>query len=347
MGWSNTTGWTTGAGGWNKAAGVATAYLYTYDFLASPSLPATLSLSRATTGTNFNSSGTMVTAAINAARFENTYNGTSWIAAGLLVEEQRTNILAPYSDAYWNPQGVSLVSGATTPSGVTGLQFIEAATTDIHGVYNTAGYSPTVGIATSVYAKETGVGAKRYFNLSLNAPDRRVTFNIATGAVTENIGGTTAFTVNVGNGWRRLCVQIGAASWLVNAAFVVNTPTPWADGGGNTSAFTYTGDGVSGMNVFAVSFNDASFVETYIPTTTSTAVTRSADLLSSTGTLTTQLAAGPSVWELTDLATGTISRTSFAAGTFTFPNNKLYRSFAVYPPGFNTAPYLTVGGPYT
>jgi hypothetical protein len=87
------------------------------------------------------------------------------------------------------------------------------------------------------------------------------------------------------------------------------------------------------------------FPSNFIPTTAGGA-TRSADLLSSAGTLTTQLAAGPSVWELTDLATGVTSRTSFAAGTFTFPADKLYRSFGVYPAATNTTPYLTVGGPY-
>jgi hypothetical protein len=62
------------------------------DFTAISSLPAAVSLTRATTGTRFNSSGVLVTEAIDAPRFHYAWNGSAWVAAGLLIEEQRINL---------------------------------------------------------------------------------------------------------------------------------------------------------------------------------------------------------------------------------------------------------------
>ena len=61
----------------------------------------TPSFSRASTGTFFNSSGVLTTAAVNGPRFNHVYNGSSWVSKGLLVEEQRTN-LALYSQDFTN-----------------------------------------------------------------------------------------------------------------------------------------------------------------------------------------------------------------------------------------------------
>jgi hypothetical protein len=83
----------------------------------------------------------------------------------------------------------------------------------------------------------------------------------------------------------------------------------------------------------------------YIPTT-SAAVTRSADVPSSSSPLTGYLAAGPSVWEFQDEATGTIARSAYAAGAFNWPVDKWYRSMGVYPSGTDTSGHMTVGSAY-
>jgi hypothetical protein len=62
------------------------------NFTAISSLPTGISLTRASTGTYFDASGVLQTAAIDAPRFGHTWNGAAWIAAGLMDEKQRTNL---------------------------------------------------------------------------------------------------------------------------------------------------------------------------------------------------------------------------------------------------------------
>jgi len=89
--------------------------------------------------------------------------------------------------------------------------------------------------------------------------------------------------------------------------------------------------------------------DSYIVNPGMTSVTRAASSLASAGALTTALAAGRSIVEWTDIATGTTSRQDYAAGGFSFSTGKIYRYLAVYAPGV-TAAYtgsrLTVGGPF-
>jgi len=88
---------------------------------------------------------------------------------------------------------------------------------------------------------------------------------------------------------------------------------------------------------------------TYRIITAGSTITRAADVPTSAVPLTAYLAANPSIWELQDEATGTISRAVYTAGTFTFPTGKWYRSMAAYPIGTPTGylnTKLTVGGPY-
>ena len=327
-------------------AGVASPVLFTYNFLTSPSMPTGLSLSRATTGTRFNGSGVLVNEAINVARFDNSYNGTSWIASGLRYEDQRTNqMVASIVGSGWTTAGLSVSSGATGPDGAASQRITEGGGSSQVCWFINPSLGGSGGEA-SIYAKEKGVGSKRYITGSWGANNSYATFDVGAGTVTETgVGTVSAYTENVSNGWRR-CVMTSADTSLSYSVFSLsNTATPSASGGDVFGRVTYTLDNTSGMDVYGPQAEFTTYVSSLI-IAPSSATTRSADLLSAGGTLATQLAAGPSVWEMTDLATGVTSRTSYAAGTFTFPINKLYRSFGVYPAATNTAPYLTVGGPY-
>ena len=64
--------------------------------------------------------------------------------------------------------------------------------------------------------------------------------------------------------------------------------------------------------------------------TGSAATGRSVDVPAAAGPLATGLAAGVSMWELKDEATGVVSRAAFAAGAFTYPVGKWYRLACAY-----------------
>src|SRR3954469_23639676 len=76
--------------------------LYTYDFTSSPSIPATLTHTRASTGWSFDSSGVLQSYSTNVARFDYVYNGSLWVPGVLLVEPQRTNLANPRDVSSWS-----------------------------------------------------------------------------------------------------------------------------------------------------------------------------------------------------------------------------------------------------
>jgi hypothetical protein len=321
--------------------GGASPVLYTYDFVANPTLPATFSLSRATTGTRFNSSGVLVTEAINAARFDYSWNGSLWLPTGLLIEEQRTNVVRPGDSTGWNSNngaGITTAAGIS-PDGTNDAVKVTspAATGTFRGTYgNTTGDIANATTYTySHLAKSNGI-QWLFLDLYDGTINNDVWFDLINGVVGGASAGSTGAIRDISNGWYDIIHVRTSTS-------VIFLPGLYPADANSSPTFTSTGS--NGPLESRVQVEAGSFPTSFIPTTT-VAVTRSADLLSAAGALVAQLAAGPSVWELTDLATGVTSRASFAAGAFAFPNNKRYRSMGVYPPGTDTSPYLTVGAAY-
>jgi hypothetical protein len=332
--------------------------VYNSNFLALSALPAEFSLSRSTTGTRFNSAGTLVIEAINAARFD-TYPRT-FAGRGILNETSATNYILASSDftdgSVWStPSGSTSTgwtgpdaSGAlafTTPSGTGGLGSIHSH----HGLVSGNTYT------SSVYAHAV-TGRYQWFSETERNGLRGVAavFDLAgtsdtTATQTLTYGGATIAStkaVYIGNGIFRLSI-----TWSMALSFdSVYTNMGSADAAtGNTQASGWgnvvsTNSNMAGFWGFQL--EDGSYASSFVYTLSSAAVTRSADALSSNSPLTGYLAAGPSVWEFEDEATGTISRTAYAAGAFNWPTGKWYRSMGAYLPGTNTSSYLTVGSPY-
>jgi len=230
------------------------------------------------TATVVNSSGVIQSVAANTPRFN--YNPITLTCNGLLVEETRTNQIK-YSGNFsqssvWTVSRATI--GATTitsPDNTSsGRKLIEDTTaSNSHRVFQ--GYT-TSAVATtySVFAKAAertwayltiadsgGVGRTAYFDLA----------NGVLGSVGTNLTATiTAFP----NGWYRCTITVSAALAGTNNFLVGLAPA-------NSSA-GYTGDGTSGIYIWGAQLEVGTFATSYIPTTT-TALTRNADIATITG----------------------------------------------------------------
>ena len=243
-----------------------------------PSVGPTPSYTRASTGTYFNSSGVLTTAAINGPRFDHVYNGVSWVSKGLLIEEARTNLCTYSSDqlnAAWVPFNSTITaSGETDPVGGTSAFRIAETTTSNqrHMAYNAI--TPSASTFTySVFAKAQ---ERNWLQLiSYDAPNLYYTwFNLSTGVVGTNAAGNTSTITPVGNGWYRCSVTRTVASAVIQ--YIQTGPA----NGDNNGA--YAGDPTKGLLIYGAQVEIGAFPTSYIPTTTA-AVTRSADVCQITG----------------------------------------------------------------
>ena len=75
--------------------------------------------SRASTGTYFNSAGTMVTAPINQPRLNYNFVGGTWTQPSVLIEPASTNLRSTSIPASVDEGGSVTVNNATAPDGTT------------------------------------------------------------------------------------------------------------------------------------------------------------------------------------------------------------------------------------
>ena len=213
-------------------------------------------------------------AAYYGPRFDYTYNGTSWVPAGLLAEASRTNLALQsqnFTNAAWTRSGAAVSSpSATAPDGTaTAQKLVENAGIVNPQVFNTSVFTVTNGANYSwtVFFK----AAERSWGV-VNAYDNAVHptyFNLNTGTIGANAAGNTASIQAVGNGWYRCQVSRAVTGTSAYAQFEISS----AD---NTP--TYTGDGTSGVYIWGAQFEAGAYATSYIPTTSSS-VTRAAESL--------------------------------------------------------------------
>ena len=263
------------------------------DFANTKALDPRITFTRASTATYFDANGMLQTAASGAARFD--HNPTTGESLGLLIEEQRTNLVLQsenISTTWANSNGTRTTDIIVSPDGLlNGDAFIENTVDGVHGIDQAITTSASTTYSFSVYAKEVD-GAKRYLRLSMSSTASvslwsAATYDLAIGSVTSTdaAGGgavtSTAITA-VGNGWYRctLTGNIGANTdmrMLVTPSSSATIYTP--NGRGRHS---YTGDGYSGIYIWGAQLEVGAFPTSYIPTVASQ-VTRSADAASMTG----------------------------------------------------------------
>jgi hypothetical protein len=214
---------------------------------------------------------TLLTAPSNVARFD--HNPVTGESLGLLVEEQRTNLVT-YSEDFGNAswvKGDSLIVANTivAPDGnLTGDKLVENTTTGFHYLNKSIIVSTPAG---SIYIK---AGERTQAWIFLSGTNLGACIDLLTGTVISLAGVNNSLNiriVNAGNGWYRLSLNEPVTA----SAFQI--------GVGNGGSATYTGDGYSGIYIWGAQLEAGSFPTSYIKTEASQ-VTRSADSASMTGT---------------------------------------------------------------
>jgi len=232
-----------------------------------------ITFTRASTATFTGSNGLIQSAAINAPRFD--YDPVTLAAKGLLIEEQRANLLT-YSEQFdnvvWSRSNVTITANAiVAPDGNTTADKLEATTT-ANSVVSTAvvGAGSASGNTYSVYVKKgSGATEANSFVLRNSTTSTNlvsISVNYDTGAIVQIVGtGSTA--VNVGNGWWRLLMPSASG---VSAGDTLTVYACFSGGPETAGEFAY---------IWGAQLEAGAFATSYIPTVASQ-VTRSADVAS-------------------------------------------------------------------
>ena len=240
-------------------------------------------LTRASTATFVGSNGLIQSAAVDAARFD--HDPITRACNGLLIEESRAN-LQRNSAAFnlWTATSTTVTADQTTaPDGTSTADTItETATTATHFIADvnapvTSGNTYTL----SVFAKKgAGATAPNLIQIAGSAATigntKYATFNIQNGSVNSSSGGTASINAYP-NGWYRLVFTVTAVTTgnlALIVAFVGASPTVRIPG--------YLGEITSDVYLWGAQIEAGSFATSYIPTTSS-ALTRGADVCSITG----------------------------------------------------------------
>jgi len=226
---------------------------------------------------------TLLTAPSGVARFD--HNPTTTESLGLLIEEQRTNLLTyseDFSNAAWGKQDVTVISNTiVAPDGtLTGDKLVENTTNTFKDLRKSITLSAGT-YTSSVVAKYAG-RVLRLIVLNSGGGYVDCDFNLENGSMGTPFilgGGVTnasASISNIGNGMYRCTVTATHSSSLI---FYLIRPVPSV---GYVNSGVYTGDGYSGIFIWGAQLEAGAFPTSYIPTVASQ-VTRSADSAVITG----------------------------------------------------------------
>lgn len=210
--------------------------------LTSGFLDPRVTFTRSSTATFVGSNGLIQSAAINSPRFD--YNPVTLAPKGLLIEEQRTNLVlnsAVFTSTVWAKINASLTTGIDDPAGGS------LATT----------LTATVALGTIQQATVSTAGT-----YSVSIWIRRRT---GTGQVSLRCGDLTLIPITVTSSWVRYTATAVATTTTIRLAVVLNT----------------SGDEV---DIWGGQIEAGAFATSYIPTAGASTFTRSADVATMTGT---------------------------------------------------------------
>ena len=239
-------------------------------------------VTRATTATRVNASGLIEVVASGVPRLDYYTSGGVTGCPALLVEPAATNLFSGSNNlsntAYWTrPAGANLtgsVSGITSPDGTQNATLFQAAGTSANNsrIRQTWSRTTTGSHAMSVFVRGVaGVAASGFLYNGVGGSE--LNFAITSGGVvslTSMTGGAAAVTsgiVNFGNGWYRI-TSVGTDAIT----------------GTTQSEIFCQPSGTGSMYIFGAQMEAGSVATSYIPTT-SGSVTRNADVINLSGSV--------------------------------------------------------------
>jgi hypothetical protein len=241
------------------------------DFAGTGTLDSRVTFTRSTTGTYYNSSGVLSTAAIDSPRFD--YDPSNLTPLGLLIEQSSTNLIT-YSQAIntTNWSAYNEIYGTTTidtiaPDGTTSATTInDTSTLGYYGVNKSISLSASTNYTYSCYVKQGTSSAG--FCVWLIGNNGTIFQN--TIAWTAGVPTATGWIATpVGNGYYRISYSFNSSTNTIISLYLlgaIQNPT------------------ATGSTIFWGAMLEAqASSSSYIPTT-SAQVTRSADNVSMTGT---------------------------------------------------------------
>jgi hypothetical protein len=247
------------------------------DFANSEQVDPRITFTRASSATRTNKKGIIESIAANVPRID--YNATSSVCKGLLIEESRTNLLtysAGLTDASWLLTGATMATSAIVAPDNTTMFLLSATGTAECAFYKTA-TSTAVAHVLSCYVKK-GTGLFAVLQLQDGVGNgMRFWFDL-----TLAVKGSSQA---IGSGWTAGSFGIddvgGGVYRVWSSAVAVGTSVQSAIYSSDADLST---TGATGRTLYAwgAQLEVGNDVTSYIPTTT-TAVTRSADITSLTG----------------------------------------------------------------
>jgi len=235
--------------------------------------------------TYIDSSGFVAVATNNQPRFD--YNPITLVCKGLLIEEARAN-LCLYSDSLnnvvWTVTRASITANdVISPDNTLNAdKLVEDSSASTSHFISPANISFVSGTSytMSFYAKAGERNVVQWaFSSSSHGANAWVNFKLSTGTIGFFGASVTASSITpCGNGWYRCSATAPATATIsTGGIFCLSNSDP------NTRAPTYTGNGTSGLYLWGAQLEAGAFATSYIPTTT-TALTRNADVATMTGT---------------------------------------------------------------
>ena len=242
-----------------------------------------VTFTRASSGTYTDSAGVIQTAATDVPRFD--HNPTTGESLGLLVEEQRVNLITSSSDIagfFTEQNSTATADAAAAPDGtVTADLLVPNTSPSSHTSFNASiSFSASTTYSYSIFVKPNGYSwLQLLFTGGFDNPTAWVNFDL-TGAGSFGFTGGGEISKEIESypgGWYRCTITAtsGAAAAGGPAYLVL-------DSNRNGRDANYAGDNTSGIYLWGAQLEAGAFATSYIPTTTA-AVTRAADVASISG----------------------------------------------------------------